>query len=93
MVPDTFYCPSCGTAYVVVECARCGKHFMKKARSNVRPFCSKSHQTRYSEAAHAMLDRGESVDEVAEAFPHIKRSTIERWAEKRHDKCYNTSDS
>ena len=40
-----------------------------------------------------MLDRGESVDEVAEAFPHIKRSTIERWAEKRHDKCYNTSDS
>ena len=63
----------------IIACPWCGRPVLTPNKSS-KPFCRQSHQTRYNEAAHARLDSGASVDEVAEAFPHINRKTIENWA-------------
>lgn len=59
-------------------CPYCGRPvFMPRKTS--KPFCRQSHQTRYSERARQMLNRGAEVDEVADAFPHIRYGTISGW--------------
>lgn len=62
----------------IQACPWCGRPVFKKHDSS-KPFCRKSHQTRYNEAAKKMLARGASVDEVADKYPHINRKTIENW--------------
>ena len=62
----------------ITACPRCGQPVLK-IRKNGNPFCKKSHQTRYSEDARKMFQRGASIEDVAAAFPHIKRATIENW--------------
>jgi len=59
-------------------CPYCGRPvFMSRKTS--KPFCRQSHQTRYNESARQMLNRGADVDEVADAFPHIRYGTISGW--------------
>ena len=62
----------------VIACPWCGRPVLTPNESS-KPFCRPSHQTRYNEAAHAMLDDDASADEVSEAFPHINRKTIVNW--------------
>lgn len=60
------------------SCPLCGRPvFMPRKTS--KPFCRQSHQTRYNEKARKMLDKGASVDEVSDAFPHIRYGTISGW--------------
>jgi hypothetical protein len=62
----------------ISACPWCGRPMLRLRRSS-KPFCKKAHQTRYSEKAKAFFDKGASAEEVAEAFPYIKRATIENW--------------
>lgn len=62
----------------VCACPHCGRPvYMPRKTSN--PFCRKSHQTRYSEAAKAMKDRGAKPEEIAKRYPHINPETILGW--------------
>ena len=62
----------------IIACPYCGEPVVRE-RSNGKPFCKKSHQTRYSEKARLVLDGGASAVEVHEQFPHIGLATIEGW--------------
>ena len=62
----------------VTACPVCGRPVLMPRKSS-SPFCTKQHQVRYHERAHKMLDGGSSEDDVAKAFPHIKRETITGW--------------
>lgn len=62
----------------VGACPHCGRPVFMPRKSS-KPFCGQAHQTRYNEKARRMLDRGASVDEVSDAFPHIKYATISGW--------------
>lgn len=62
----------------VSACPWCGRPVLLPRKSS-KPFCRQSHQTRYSEKARAVLNDGATVDEVADAFPHIQYATISGW--------------
>ena len=62
----------------IQACPWCGCPVLMPRKSS-KPFSKQSHQTRYSEKAHALLNSGASVDEVSEEFPFIQRATIRNW--------------
>ena len=62
----------------VGACPHCGRPVFMPRKSS-KPFCGQAHQTRYNEKARQMLNRGASVDEVSDAFPHIRYGTISGW--------------
>lgn len=60
-------------------CPNCGRPVLCPKKSSM-PYCTKSCSTLYNRKAQKMLKGGAFVDEVAEAFPHINRKTIENWS-------------